>query len=194
MADPILISSRVFIPKKLVKRDDLEQYYEYNTYNEQKCQKCPIYKAGDRHCPDCDSCPGFLGLQRLWRSKEVKGKPYYALPPGNLKKIEKLLDVNLSKAKDLRPIIPFTSGIKWKKSFKLYTGKKVNGKQTVDQKSVVNTWLLHKGGIIRVPPRGGKTVMSLRGAFKLGCKTIIVANENRLLKQFYNQIVGQQKI
>lgn len=178
----ILISSRIFVPESLVDIDDLNKHYVLQNYQQATCNRCEIFKAGDRHSEQCNVCPAYKGEISLWRTKRYKNTNYIALPPGNPRQIKKLLNLDLSKALDKRPEIPFAQSIKF--IGKLYRGGMVNGRITVDQLSIANDWLRRKGGIIKCPPRTGKSIIATYIACQLGVKTIIIANKFRLLKQF----------
>lgn len=186
----ILISSRVFVPADQIDRDLLTNY-EIPQYKEEGCSRCPIYKEGERHSSDCDSCPNFSGITQLWQEKRFKGQDYIALPPGRIKRLERIFDLDISKAVDLRPEIPFKSKLKF--TGELYHGQVINKRKTVDQVAVVADWLRRKTGIIEVPPRGGKTVIATYAVCELGLRTLIVTHEGRLLKQFRRAFRGNHK-
>lgn len=191
MTEPgVLISSRIFVPEDWIDPDKLSAL-EILKYNENTCARCPTYKAGDRHCGDCDNCPAFLGIDQLWDKKRFKGENYIALPPGRPERIAKRLEFDISKAQDLRLEIPFKHRLKF--TGELYRGQIIKGRQTVDQVAMVAGWLRKKTGIIEVPPRGGKTVISAAAICALGLKTIIIAHEGRLLKQFRRTFRGNSK-
>jgi len=180
---PILISSRIFLPATSVDQDLLSQHYEVPLYDEAACGRCPIYKDGKRHDDEnCSPCAAFKGVRQLWRRKRFQKTDYIALPPGQPRRVERIFRVDLSKAIDHRPELPFDNDLQF--TGELFSGQIIKNRQTVDQVQVVADWLKHKGGIIEVPPRGGKTVMAAAIACHLGLKTIIIAHERHLLKQF----------
>jgi hypothetical protein len=191
-ASPILISSRIFIPKKLIPDTDaLDKHYVIPVYKDTTCHRCEIYKNGERHAPTCDSCPAFKGDTQLWRDTLIKGVKYVAVPPALPKRVARNLSVDLSTVKDLRPIIPMEHKIRF--IGKLHDGGVIKGRQTVDQEKMVNDWLKHKTGIIQVPPRGGKTVIAAAGICEVGVKTVIICSLKHLLKQFRRTFLGNKK-
>jgi hypothetical protein len=187
----ILISSRIFVPKDQIDPELLHRY-EIPLYNDNACARCPIYKNGERHSEEhCTPCAQYKGTMQIWREKRHKKISYIALPPGRPQRIEKTFQIDLAKAKDLRPELPFNQPIKFIKE--LYRGQMIGKQQTVDQVAMVADWLRRKGGIIEVPPRGGKTVIAAYIACELGLKTIIIAHEARLLRQFRGTFRGSRK-
>lgn len=189
MAD-ILISSRIFVPEKFIDRDELHNY-EIPRYKEATCARCQIYKDGERHSADCDSCPAFMGIDQLWQEKRFKKTDYIALPPGRPARLEKIFKLDLSKAIDLRPELAFNHEIKF--TGELYHGQVIGKRQTVDQELIAKKWLKKLGGIIKCPPRTGKTIIATNIICELGLKTIIIANKTRLLQQFLRAIKGGNK-
>jgi hypothetical protein len=188
---PILISSRIFIPNKGFDQELLDQYYSVPLYTQTKCNRCEIFKEGARHSPTCDACPAFKGIMQLWRKKKYNGVNYIAVPPARPKQVEKIFNVDMSTAQDLRPIIPFDSDLKF--TGKLYTGKVIDDRRTVNQEQIVKDWLRRQGGIIEVPPRGGKTAIAAKIICEMGVKAVVVCSLRSLLKQFRRTFRGNRK-
>lgn len=57
-----------------------------------------------------------------------------------------------------------------------------------DQKRVGREWLDHEYGIIKAPPRYGKTLLLLKLALHLKRKTLVLAHQQDLLDQFYKTV------
>lgn len=177
MARTPFIGSRAWIPEEMLDLGTLENW-TFPVYNESECNRCP--KANVRP-KDCVGCPAFEEMLHLYRRKETPEGNWWGLPNGNLARIADITGVECFD--DKRPRHEFTHPIKFK--FSLYTGDVVNGKPTVDQRSVIDEWKKQGFGLIKAPPRAGKTIMSVAASIETGCKTLIVAHESRLIEQFY---------
>lgn len=186
----IVITSRVYIPVSMVSEQAVAKHYTVSLYKEETCDKCPI--RPDRHTEQCDVCPAYEGEISTWRKKTMSnGKTWFALPPGNPRRLEALLHVDLSQADDRRPIVPFKHKIKF--TGKLHDGTVIAGRKTVDQVAIVKKWLKEKGGIISAPPRSGKSVMACAIICQLGVRTIIIAHNVDLLRQIYKTFMGSKR-
>jgi superfamily II DNA or RNA helicase len=102
---------------------------------------------------------------------------YYAFSRGNLEKLGRLFgDLPWT---DKTCAKPMTSDLQFKGALHTWESKQIG------QQEAVLTWLRHKGGIIKAPPRFGKTISSIFVMTKLKRKTLIIAHQKDLLEQFY---------
>jgi hypothetical protein len=176
-----IISTRVFVPADDIDIDRVEKLFTYERYNDSACDKCPL--RPDRPTDTCYGCQHYLGEIRTYREKTIRGRSYIALPPGDLSRIEKLFSLDISKFRDRRPVLKLPYDLRF--TGKLYEGQIVNGERKVNQVRVVNDWLKTKSGLVQSPPRSGKTAMACYISCELGVKTLIVAHNVDLLRQFY---------
>lgn len=162
----VIISDRVYIPANMVDEDLLDEHYQY---------EFEVKKTGRAQ-------DHTMEVVRLWTEETRKGHDYFAVPKGNLKKIRTKLGVDLSTALDKRADVDLEIDLKW--TGNLYTGKIVNGNKTTNQKKLVAKWLKKKYGIIEARPRSGKTVLATFITCALKKRTIIVADQEDLLRNF----------
>ena len=166
----IIIKDRIYIPAFMVGEDDLDEHYKY---------EFEVQSNGREHTVETE-------VVRLWTEEEIKGRLYYAIPAGNMPKVQKRLGIDLSQAVDRRSDVKLDWDWQWTGS--LYTGKIVKGNRTTNQKKLVKKWLAKKYGVIEALPRSGKTVMSSYIATQLKRRTIILANQEDLLRNFEKDI------
>jgi len=184
-----VINSKINIPAKGIDQSKLHKHYLVRLFRESGCQKCPLLPL--RFTVECSTCPNFTAEIQLWRDKVVNGVPYIAMPPCNLERLQDVLDIKLKDIDDRRPIIKLPYKLKF--VGKLHEGQIDDGRQTVDQKGIVATWLKTKEGIIQAAPRSGKTVMAVAITCDLNVKTLIICDKIDLLKQFYKTFMGDPK-
>ena len=67
-----------------------------------------------------------------------------------------------------------------------------NGKLYPEQQQAVDTLLQHQRGILKSPPRTGKTVMSVNLICRLKLKTLIIAHQDDLLRQWVATFQGNK--
>ena len=102
---------------------------------------------------------------------------YYAFSRGNISKLGELFgDLPWE---DRTSVTPMVSDLKFKGQLYTWETKKIG------QQEAVSIWLKRKGGIIKAPPRFGKTISSIHVITKLKTKAVIIAHQIDLLKQFY---------
>ena len=143
--------------------------YQMKHYDDQACKKCEY--LSDRHCDVCDDCPAYRGEIRLWKRKEIAGVEHIGVPKGNRKKLKKWT-VDPIRIRDLRPKNAMRTPVKW------------TGKLRPHQIPAVKAVIAAKYGVLKAPPRSGKTAMATYISCKLGLKTLILANQHDLLIQF----------
>jgi len=174
----IFFKERIYIPEKIVDMDEIEKRFHRTVYNEEKCLSCEFYE--DRHCDVCDECPGFIGTFKMYKEKVSGGKNYIGIPYGARDQIKKVI-TRSAKGKDLRACPPFkTKGIKFIAKEKPYQRK-------------ARKKMIERGyGILKAPPRSGKTVMATSIVCKLQSKTIILASQREWLVGFYETFCGNK--
>lgn len=178
MSGPIVISDRVYIPEGYLDLRYVRSKYQTKFYNESGCSRCD-YKP-DRHCDTCETCSNYMGEYKFWD----KSKGRISLPLGDK---AKLLDVCPEfkdyKLIDKRVAPPMRNKNRIKLVRKLYP----------DQILSIKEVSRHTSGIIKAPPRSGKTVIATGLAVKLGTRTLILASQYDWLEQFYEVIYGSKR-
>lgn len=157
----------VMTRKLLVAREDvteeiLADFSKDIYYDERACENCD----GSRIC---EMCPNLLQL----RFYQLTEKGNYVFCRGNLELINKYWP----KFKDSRVDAPFKSDLHFTGTLRDY------------QQVIVNEWLKYKYGQIESPPRSGKTVLAIWLACHLRQKTLILAHQQDLLEQFYDDFL-----
>lgn len=162
----VIIEDRVYIPANMVDEETLDKHY---------CYEFEVKQTGRAQ-------DHTMEVVRLWTEETRKGHDYFAVPKGDLRKVRTKLGVNLSTALDKRADVDLSVKLKW--TGNLYTGKIVNGNKTTNQKKLVAKWLKKKFGIIEARPRSGKTVLGTYITCDLQKRTLIVADQEDLLRNF----------
>ena len=174
----IYLRSKLYIPFEYLDEDDVKKHYDHHRYDEDVCRKCEFRSI--RFSEECASCElgGYLGRMQTWGTKVIKGETYASLPIGDRTEIERKLDIEFSQFKvvDLRTKSPFTVKVKF------------TGSLREKQIPLVEDWCYSKHGIIKAPPRTGKTVTSIAIGIKTGHRFVIVANQRDYLNNFIKEI------
>lgn len=181
-----VIKNKIYIPEEDILEDCLRDHYEIEMFNEQACSRCPYRK--DRPNVYCEACGAYEGILRLWGRVTIKGKTYYTIPSGNIKRASKFTGIDFSIYKDLRCQTPFSNPLKW--TGKLRHGEIINDVQSANQVEIVEKWLSEdkRYGFIQAPPRTGKTVIANNISMQLGVKTLVIAHQNELLVNFMDSL------
>jgi superfamily II DNA or RNA helicase len=181
----------------MVKEDDLVRVYEQDAFTQTTCRNCPIFKQGLRPNDKCWTCTpetpgswaGYNGHFTQWKEVNIKGKPYYSVPIGDLDEAQQELNISLDGAIDYRARPPMQVPITF--TGKLFTGREIiGGKRMANQVGIVKKFWRspYRSGIIQAPPRTGKTVLGTFFACALKTRTLILAHEKILLDQFAKEI------
>ena len=157
---------------------ELKEAYTFHFYEERACENCEF--LCERHCDICDNCASYKGGSELCHTVIVGNNKYLKLPAGDLgavkAKLAKTYDVKVvDKTPDV-PIKPF----------------KFTGKFKEHQGPAVERMMKVKRGILKSPPRSGKTVMATAMSAMLGQKTLIVASQRDWLVGFLETYVGSK--
>lgn len=175
----VFVADGLYIPLKYVTdaaMDRVEKRYEKHIYlKEQTCEKCEYF--GDRPSDICEGCPNYKGLFKLHKNVDYRGKECLRLPYGDRAGVKKIFGDDL-KIIDKTPDIPMKRPIVLKATLKK------------DQIPAVNKMLKTRSGVLKSPPRSGKTVMAAAVIAKLGLKTIILASQQDWLDNFLETFVG----
>ena len=182
-AKPIKIFARdgLYIPSKRLnddQKDDLRRRFTKEFYaKETVCERCDYFDQ--RPCDVCDSCANYKGRVTLAREVLVNEKKFFRLPYGGIAAARK----RLGKVK----VVDKTSSPAMTKKIKFVR------KLRDDQKRARDACIVAKHGILKSPPRSGKTVISSAAVCELGLKTIIIAAQREWLDNFLETFIGSEK-
>lgn len=178
--ESIIIRERVYIPIHMVNTNDVKDAYTTKRYDKNACRKCE--NLPDRHSYLCDSCPAYLGEVRLFAKKTIKGRSYIGIPVGDKKHFERKTGLLFDECEfvDRRVYAPFHYKIKFLAELRDY------------QDSVITDFLKKKYGLLKAPPRTGKTLMSLYIGLQLGQRMLFLANQHEFVEQFIDHIHGNE--
>lgn len=179
----IYLKDAIYVPLKHVDEDVMEQVrerWEKHIYmKEATCEKCEYFS--ERPSDVCSGCPNYKGLYKLHQNTDLKVKgeyrPMLRLPYGDRVGIKKIFGDNL-KVVDKTPEIPMRRPFEM--TIKLHE----------DQKPAVKKMAATRSGVLKSPPRSGKTVMGAASIAKLGLKTLICAGQQDWLDNFLETFVG----
>lgn len=184
-AKEALYVKRVDLPREL--RTALKEKYTFRFYEEKACKKCDVYdermSSVPTHLEVCDSCPAYKGGAALATDVVVGNNKYLRMPIGDQRGLVKLLEhQGLSvRVKEHFPDKKFKRPIK-------FTGK-FRGEY---QKEAANAIIREKRGVIKAPPRSGKTVIFTAASCKIGKKTMILASQREWLIGFRETYIGSK--
>ena len=176
MKGKTVVSNAVWIPIKTVDKQLVQKNYTHSFYEERACSKCEY--LDDRHSDICDSCPAFLGRVKTYKTKRISGQPYVGIPIGDKRNIIKKTGVAPHQVKDKNMVLDFRPRCKMSRPI-LFTGQ-LKSYQITPVEDIVSIGY----GILRAPPRSGKTVMAVACVCRLGLRTLILTNQHDLLEQF----------
>lgn len=174
----IYVRDSIYIPIKFIDTDLMKERYTERFYDENICRQCPY--VSDRHSYLCDECElgGYKDKMTFYHYKNIKGVRYAALPLGDKHRLPKVFNFSYSDFKivDKRTNKPFDYKIKF------------TGKLREYQYPLFDGYLKHRFGIIKAPPRTGKTVTSIAILIALGQRCVITANQVDYLRNFIEEI------
>jgi superfamily II DNA or RNA helicase len=177
---PIILANKLYVPKRLVGREDLERWgYDWvDIVVEEEEDEFGNVKLDRSGKPVTVS----THVEKRLRSYEqvyTHSRRYIAFPRGNLQKISPYLK-DASKVIDLRNIPPLGFHLKLKKRTVLH-------KKYPPQKTCISDWLRHGYGIIQGDTGSGKTVIGIGLVIKTGLKTIILSKRQDAFKQWRSE-------
>ncbi len=185
----ILVADRIYIPTRFLSAKAVRKAYEKRVFDDRKCRGCQIFKDGERYTHEvCGPCPAHKGFFRTWSQVRLNGVDYVAVPSGNPTAVGVNLGIQFSdfKVHDLRADVKARFPLTF--TGKLYDGSIVNDVVTVDQRKVLQKFTRYNRGMLLARARSGKTVMAVRLTCYLQRRTVVIAHEMELLKQFYERL------
>lgn len=190
----VILGRRAYVRHGVLKKLDINTRYTLDIFNEAACGKCE--NRPNRPNDLCDPCPNYHGTYKFHRDVTLRGTKtrYHALPMADLGHIrheirnhpsyDRLNIQKILRVHDMSAPLKFMG--------KLFGENAVdsNGFPRANQEKIVAEWLKHKIGTIKAPPRTGKTVSACYLACELGVKTVVMAHQYKILKQFYDTFMG----
>jgi superfamily II DNA or RNA helicase len=173
-----LLIKRKTIPIAL--QEDLTKKYSYRFYDERVCKNCEFLE--DRHCETCDNCDAFKGGADLATPVKIGKTEYLKAPIGDRSGVLRMISqAGIDyKIKSHAPRSPM------KRPFK-FTGTLKD-----HQPTGVNAIIEKRRGVLRSPPRSGKTVMATAAICKIAQKTMILASQVEWLDGFAETFIGSE--
>jgi hypothetical protein len=150
--------------------DQILEKYHYRFYEEKACQQCEF--LFERPGPTCEDCGAHKGAAILSREIKIDGITYLKMPIGDLDSALDLFDDFKIKYK-LKADHP-RAPIKRKITF--------TGELYDYQRTVVDTMHTERRGVVKAPPRSGKTVCGSAFICEVGEKAIILASQREWLR------------
>jgi superfamily II DNA or RNA helicase len=182
-AKDALYIKRKDIPSSL--REAIKKKYTFRFYEESACKKCEYYdermEHEDKHLDICGECSAFLGGSMLATDVKVKKNQYLKTPIGDRKGLVIMLR-NQGIRSDVEEHFPdkkFRRPIKFTGTFR-----------GPYQKEAANAIIKSDGGVVKAPPRSGKTVIASAAICKIGKKTLIMASQIEWLNGFKETFIG----
>lgn len=176
-----IVRSKFYVPKNLVKIEQVEDHFTHTLYEEGICAKCPYLK--ERHSYMCDSCQAYLGETKTYSKIFRNDIEYIGLPLGQKRMFLNFLKINSFKELDIKDFRYDT-----KFDYPITFGGKLNGELRDYQKLMLDDFLKEKYGIIESPPRSGKTITALAIGIANGSRMLVVADQKEFLSQFEDHV------
>lgn len=187
---PIVIHGReaFYIKKKdLPYRvyEGLIRDYSFHFFEERVCNDCELKPHRDKDpnglTPTCEECAAHLGSTIMARDEKVGKNTYLRTPIGNWLPLKKrLLKSGVEyKVKRHHPRTKMKRPIRFKGTYRAKY-----------QEEAVEALVTKKRGVLRAPPRSGKTVMGSAAVCVIGEKTIIIASQREWLLGFQETFIG----
>ena len=188
-----LVKGRLYMRERDIAQvadpDMVIKAYRVRSFDEMTCRRCENLdeRFSRKNCLPCDAYKGKIDLaQRI----TIERKHYIAFPLGARRLVERRLGVKTKVVSDLRQFPKMKHKAKVK--VKLYDGTPApDGTTRINQQKAVDDWLAAGGiGTIEAGARSGKTVLACVIAAELRLKTLVVADNDTLLGQFWDTFCG----
>lgn len=185
----VIAREAFFIKKSDIKTRDYEALVKRHTHlffeKEGKvCEPCEFNE--DRLSSDtglseqCPNCAAYKGSVSMVKTMKIGENKYVSIPGGDRKGIKKIFKHRDLVFKSKRPRAEMKRKIKFTGTLKPY------------QREAVDAIKKTKFGIVKAPPRSGKTVLSSAAICEIGGKAIIIAAQREWLDGFYETFCGSE--
>ena len=169
------------MPKSLMER--AQKDHLIRIYQDKKCAKCPYLE--DRHGENCENCSGYIGARLTAKKVVYKEREFFSIPRGQRAYLDRLLqrfphdDIVIKSTHKKRPL---------KSQINLLEETPLREWQV----EAIEVAYKKRRGIIKAPPRSGKTVFGAGLVCRIGQKTMILAHQREWLVQFRETFVGSR--
>lgn len=164
-------------------REEIRERYTMRFYEDKACNKCEHVE--EKHSDLCDVCPAYKGAYMLSKDVKVKEKKYITVPFGDKDKFQSFMKKRGHKTKYV-PKFKSDDDLRMRKRIKFLA------KLRDYQPKAVAAVIEGGSGVLKAPPRSGKTVMGTAAICKLGVKTLILASQRDWLMGFYETFCGSK--
>jgi superfamily II DNA or RNA helicase len=172
------------IPIRTLSGDDIENAHArclIRIYDDKKCSVCENYD--DRHSDVCDSCAAFLNARQMSKLVEEGGKTFLSIPLGASKILRNWATTI---GRELKVVEHFPDADDFSRTIR-FTGKLYGY-----QEEAVQAILERKRGMLKSPPRSGKTVIATAAICRIGKKALVIASQIEWLNQFRDTFLGSE--
>lgn len=170
----IIVREKMYIPAEYLDERKLKKAYRHRFYEEPACRRCE--NRPERHNYVCNKCEFYHGQNTLYNEKMLNGEPYFGLPMGDRSIIEEKFGIDFD---DFNLI---DARCKAKRRFDV---RMVGFKPYDYQAPAAASLKQHKYGILKAPPRSGKTpTMLYTGIKKFPYRIAVIADQREFLEQF----------
>lgn len=167
--------------------ETLKQEFTHYFFAEKACAECEFkperLKSETKLTPTCEECAAFKGGAQLATDVKIGKNKYLKTPSGNLGAVTRLLE---KKGIDYKVKTHFPDA-RMKRPFKF-----IGTFKGEYQREAANAIIKKKKGVLRAPPRSGKTVIATAAVCKLGRKTMILASQREWLLGFQETFIGSK--
>lgn len=175
-----------YIPIAELKEDDIErahQRFTWRFYEDKACKRCEYLE--DRHGENCDGCAAFKGAVQLSKVVTRNGEDYLSLPIGATEQVKKWAN-KVEDVEEVKFVSRFPEWKQWRRPI-TFTGELRDY-----QVEAVSVCYQKKRGVLKSPPRSGKTVVGTALICEVGCKTLILAHQREWLEGFRETFCGSE--
>lgn len=174
----IIVRERMFVPAEDLDERQVKKRYVHRFYDEAACRRCE--NRPERHNYLCNKCEFYQGKNVTYNEKMIDGELYFGLPMGDRDNIEQKFGIDFSDydVEDLRT-----------RAKRRFNVKMVGFKPYDYQEPAVAALKKAKYGILKAPPRSGKTpTMLYTGVTQFKYRIAIIADQREFLDQFVDHI------
>lgn len=152
--------------------------YEFRFYEEKSCQSCEF--LFERPGPMCEDCGANKGSAILARELKIDGVNYLKMPIGSADEVLDMFDDRKVKykLKADHPRVPMKRKITFTGELRDY------------QRTVVDAMHSERRGVVKAPPRSGKTVCGTAFICEVGEKAVVLASQREWLLGFQETFIG----
>jgi len=165
MAESCILADRLYVPSQYVVENTLQEFTYY--LNEEESYDFGPFQTSTTSV-------------RTYNKVRLNNEVYYAFARGDLAKLGNIFGDIPWEDRTTAPQL--TVDLQFKGNLFSWEEKKIG------QIEAVTEWLRWKTGVIKAPPRFGKTISSIYILTKMGYKTLIVAHQRDLLNQYIKSL------